>query len=328
MPGGAHAKHIGKEGDRARRRDAAHLAHMHPNKVDERVGNERLPFARVVEQLAHGDRRGALFANTGEPFQVFGRQRVFQKEEIKRLDPFGKLHRFNRVQPLVNIMQQFDLLTHLRPHILDHTQGVAHIGFAVKIAPLRRIVGLDNRIALTAIAAQLNADVAIALGHQALDIVGDLLRRLAVSVGIDMSRFARLAAEQLVDRHVGLLALNVPQRLINPRHGIVQNRPIAPVAVEHGHLPDLLNAGNIMTEQIGFQVLFQRRHHGMKLGGKTGAAYPIQPRLRGQHFDDDHAGIAVGLGGDHVDVANGDRFGHGKLLSWLIVLKRYCGKAE
>jgi len=49
-------------------------------------------------------------------------------------------------------------------------------------------------IGAAAVAAQLNANITIALGHQTFDIVGDFLRCVPVGMGVDLGRRARFAA--------------------------------------------------------------------------------------------------------------------------------------
>lgn len=57
------------------------------------------------------------------------------------------------------------------------------------------------------------------------------------------------SARSLVDGHAGAFALDVPQSLIDTRDGIVENRAVAPVAVDRGHLPDSFDAVHIGADQ-------------------------------------------------------------------------------
>ena len=58
--------------------------------------------------------------------------------------------------------------------------------------------------------------------------------RAAAEMGIDAHPVAHLAAEQLPDRHAQRLALDVPQRVLDARHGGEADRAERPEA-EAGH---------------------------------------------------------------------------------------------
>jgi hypothetical protein len=128
-------------------------------------------------------------------------------------------------------------------------------------------------------------------------------------VNIDRRRLAALAAQQLEERHARLLALDVPQRHVYARDGVVQHRPVAPIAVHHPHLPDLFHARHVAADQEGFQVLLDGGVYGVKALRKGGAAQPVQPGLRGDHFDDDQARPGW-LRDDGLYVLDGYGWGH------------------
>ncbi len=104
VPGRADAKHLAEEGHGARRSDTAHLADVHPHEVDQPVFDQRLPFARIVEQLAHRLWRRTLLADIGKPVDVFRRERVFQEVQLERLDILGELHGVDGLEPLVDVV--------------------------------------------------------------------------------------------------------------------------------------------------------------------------------------------------------------------------------
>ena len=132
----------------ARRREAAHLADVHPDEVDQAPLDQRAPFERIVEQFAHRQRGRTLRANLREPVDVFRRERVFQKEQLVRLDRFGETHRVDRRQALVDVVQQFDLVAERRRARLDHLQHVAHIGARIVVAPSSAPSGRTSRAPL------------------------------------------------------------------------------------------------------------------------------------------------------------------------------------
>ena len=134
-------------------------------------------------------------------------------------------------------------------HVRDHLQHVAAVGARVEVGAVRRAFRLDHGRALAAIAAQLDADVAVSpAAIYACTLRGHVLLGGAVGVDVDVGRFPALAAQQVVDRHAGQLALDVPQRLVDARDRVVEHRAVAPVAVDHAHLPDFLDATHVPAQ--------------------------------------------------------------------------------
>ena len=60
--------------------------------------------------------------------------------------------------------------------------------------------------------------------------------------------------EQIVDRHAGQLALDVPQRLVDPGQRVVEHRSRPPVAREVRGLPDVLDLGHPPADLRGREV--------------------------------------------------------------------------
>ena len=58
-----------------------------------------------------------------EPLDVFGRERVLQKEQLELFHILGKAHRLNRVQPLVNVVQQFHLKAQFCADVRETSAG-------------------------------------------------------------------------------------------------------------------------------------------------------------------------------------------------------------
>ena len=77
------------------RRKAPYLAYMHAQIVNEAAFNQRRPLKRVIEQLAHGQRRGALRAQLPEPRNIFRSQGIFQKKQLEWLSLFGEFDGVN-----------------------------------------------------------------------------------------------------------------------------------------------------------------------------------------------------------------------------------------
>ncbi len=154
---------------------------------------------------------------------------------------------------------------------------------------------------------QLHADVAQPLLHERLRLVTQFLGVSPGSVLVDRRGLAHLAAKQVVQGHPGLLALDVPKRLVHARDGVVQHRPVAPVAVGVHQPPQLPDASGIPAHQQWLQVGGDGLHHGPVALGERGAAPAIQARLRRLHLDEDEV-LGGGAGGydlDRFDVKHG-----------------------
>ena len=78
--------------------------------VDQLLGDQgqALPFR--MEQFAHRQRRGRVLPDQAETLFVFGAQGVFQKEQMVRFQFAGQPRGLNGRQPLMDIMEQFDLV--------------------------------------------------------------------------------------------------------------------------------------------------------------------------------------------------------------------------
>ena len=81
-----------------------------------------------------------------------------------------------------------------------------------------------------------------ALARARLGRVGDLVRPVAADPGVGADLVAHLAAEHLPRRQAERLALQVPQRLLEPGQRRHQHRPAAIEAAAIGDLPDVLDA--------------------------------------------------------------------------------------
>ena len=130
----------------ARRGNTTHLADVHANKIDEPILNKRHPLVRMIKKFAHRQGCGTLRAHVVKIRIVFRRERIFQKEKLKRLHIFGKLDRVNRAQTLVNIVQKLDFRPNLRTHMPNHIAHATTIFSRMIISPIGRAIGFLNRI--------------------------------------------------------------------------------------------------------------------------------------------------------------------------------------
>ncbi len=99
---------------------------------------------------------------------------------------------------------------------------------------------------------------------------GDVGGAVAADPRIDANFVADGSAQQLIDRDVVALALDVPQRLVDPGDGAHQHRTAAIKAGAVEHLPDVLDPVRIAPDQ-----------HLLHLGdgGGDGRGVPFDHRL-------------------------------------------------
>jgi hypothetical protein len=94
--------------------------------------------------------------------------------------------------------------------------------------------------------------------HETPAVVHYLFRILAIYVDVDLRGLAAFAAQHVVDRHTGLTALDVPQRLIHAADGINQHWSVAPVGtVVHG-LPEVSIRSAGFADHTWLEVLLHR----------------------------------------------------------------------
>ena len=154
--------------------------------------------------------------------------------------------------------------------------------------------------------ADLDAHVAEALRDIALRAVDDFREFGAVGVAVGVDGFAALAAGQLIDRHAGLAAFDVPQRLIDAADGVVQDRAVFPVRAVVAGLPDVLDAVGGLAEEERLQISLDGGLDQVGALGEGGAAVAVEAVLVGGDLDDGEA-HAGRLAFDDADVFDAGR---------------------
>ena len=120
-------------------------------------------------------------------------------------------------------------------------------------------------------------------------------------MAVDAGRLADLAAEQVIHGHAGHLALDVPEGLVHAGDGVVEHGAVAPIGADHAHLPDVLDAGDVLADEQGLHVIRHRMGNGHPPLGVGGAADAVQAGLRGDHLDDNE-GNPFRCGANRVNV--------------------------
>ena len=82
MPSRPDSKELAHRCHLTGRRQPTDLRDVDSDEIDQPLTYQRSPFMRVVEKLAHRDRRASLLTQMLEVADVFRRKRVFQKTMI------------------------------------------------------------------------------------------------------------------------------------------------------------------------------------------------------------------------------------------------------
>jgi hypothetical protein len=297
--------------------DAADVRDVHPDEVDQAVPDERHGLALADEQLPHRDRRAGLRSKEAQVLLVLRRNRVLQEEQPVGLEVLGELDGHDRGHPLVNVVEQLDVLAEARPELFEHPGHLATVrpglpGILARVQPPERCVPASGRrracaavpVGGVARHVHLAADVAEAGLPEGTDPILELVDVSPVGVDVDVGRAADTAAEQLVDGHPGPLALDVPQGLVDAGHGVVEDRPAAPVGADIRRLPDVLDVVRVAADEERPQVVLDRGHDRERALRERRA--PDAPETRVARLDlHDHEPDAVRGRADRPDV--GDR---------------------
>src|SRR5262249_37484092 len=120
-------------------------------------------------------------------------------------------------------------------------------------------------------------------------------------------------------RHARFLALDVPEGDVDPAERDVVGRAGPPVAAGVGRLPEILDLTDVAADQARLEPLLDRRDDRAGCVVVVRAADPVEPRLVGQHLDDQprpgHAG---------TDAANVGDLGHRSSETRGFVSARLC----
>src|SRR5262249_6442245 len=147
------------------------------------------------------------------------RPRVFQEKQMIFLQLFAQGYGLAGRDSLVNIVQQLDLVAQRRSEMLKQLGNGAQVGAGF---PDELGIGWPNYFLLGGLAAgtstigrqarnrHLDPDMAVALCHCLTDVFLDLLEGAPLNMSIESGGKAAFPTQQLVDGHIGPLALNVP----------------------------------------------------------------------------------------------------------------------
>ena len=252
----------------------------------------------IHPQLAHRERRGGSVADPPEPVELVGRQSVLEEEQPVRLERLRQPDGLDRRQPLVDVVEKMQVGTDGSADMVEQLDCLAGVPIGVVIGARERLAREALEVDLerqdlspdprpAAVAAHLAADGEDARLPVRQDRVEDLGRLASVGVPVDHRRLAALPAPEVVDRHPGDLALDVPERHVDAGDGVVEDRPGPPIRVDGHHVPQVLDVGGVAADEERREILVDRaRHEGRSLGERR-AAEAVETGLVRVDADDD-----------------------------------------
>ena len=256
-----------------------------------------------------------------------------RKKSLSRLDFFGELNGLAGRDPLVDVVQQFDLVAQLLADLMQHGNGAADVsaGLVHRVGVQRLYLGSvrapapARAVGRHAGHAHLEPDVAVALRHGLLRAVHDLRHFAPADAGVAGGRFAALPAQQLIDGHPRLASLDVPERLVDAADGVVQHRAVAPVGAVVAGLPGVVDPVGRLADQERLQVFLDGGNHQVGPLRERGAPVAVQSGLIGGDLDHDQPDSAR-LCGNHADVLDLRRRGPARRPRHLLLRLHFsCG---
>ena len=118
VPGGLDAEELASAGHLARRLRPPICEMWMRMKSISRPAISGQVLLLGVEQLAHGDRRARLLADRRK-CPCPRAKRVFQEEQVVLLQLLAQADRLARRHPLVDVVEQLDLVAELRPQVVE-----------------------------------------------------------------------------------------------------------------------------------------------------------------------------------------------------------------
>ena len=298
VPGGADAEELAQRGQLPGHAQPADVRNVDADEIDQPIADERDVFGLIHEQLAHRDRNRRLLTQDAKVLDVFWRKRVFEKKELVGLEVAREPDRLDGWHPLVDVVEQLDLVAEVGAHALEQPGNDAAVRPGLPgrlIRPeMRGLLGIASSVSGGSVSGvaghvHLAPHVAVALVHEPPSRVLDLFEIAARSVRIQRRSLAALTTEQLIDGHARPLALDIPQRLVHAGERVVEHRPTAPVGADVGRLINVFDVVRIAPDQERLEILLDRRDHDQRALSEGRAAKAIQAGLARLDFHDDES---------------------------------------
>ncbi len=268
--------------------------------------------------LADGERRGGVLADAAQRRLVLPRRRVLQPEQVVGLQVLAQARRLNGCHAVVAVVQQRQFGPELVAYGFEDARHVAQVGAGVPDllggAGGALLLGAAGRFVVVAFAlscgggrdavhgveagdAALDADGAVARLQVGVDGVDELGDVAAGGVTVGEGAGAGGAAEQLVQRHVRGLGLDVPQGGVHGGDGSHGDRAAPPVGTPVEVLPGVLDGAGVAADEQRGDVVAQVGGDGQFAAVEGGDPEAGEPVVGGDAERDE---VAAGAGDEGV----------------------------
>src|ERR1700722_16056276 len=113
-------------------------------------------------------------------------------------------------------------------------------------------------------------------------------------MGIAVDGETGLAAEQLIDGHIGAFAFDVPKGLVEPAECVVEDGPVAPVGADEEGLPEVFYVVYFFADAEIGHVVVDSGHDYFGSLREGGAAHAVEAGFGGLYLYDDQVGALRG----------------------------------
>jgi hypothetical protein len=227
-------------GDLPRLGDPARMRWVGLHDVDVPVGEDALEVPPRVQSLAERDRRRAVVGDLLERFRMLGQHRLLDEHQPERLELLRDHLGHRPVHATVEIDADAEVLSH---RLADRLHARQHrVDLRVRVDDLHLLGGVHLH----------RRESARAAVPRHRRRVG---RPVAADPRVDADAIAQLATQQRVHGNAERLALDVPQRLIDPGEGAHVHAAAAVESAAVQHRPVILDQRRILADQIVGQLL-------------------------------------------------------------------------
>src|SRR5260370_30096130 len=118
---------IGQGSDLLQGRDSSSVNYRHSDVVNQLFANQKVCIPNRIENFPYREWRRRMLANDAKSLLQFRRNRIFQPEQVIRLQVFSQSGGLNRSQPVMHVLKQVDLVPVPQPQRLKQLVGLQNI---------------------------------------------------------------------------------------------------------------------------------------------------------------------------------------------------------
>jgi len=215
------------------------------------------------------DRGRRMLTDQPQRVLILGRGRVFEPVETHGFDRLGERGRLARQEAVVHIVKDVQIgaepgadLGQIAGHVAHVAARVPGFDLGTDAAEIGYVMLARALLLRHGVARRWHGGDAALHPHSLVtqrDVMRDRVHQVFKvgpgGMGVDHRAVAALAAEQLVERHVRQLALDIPQRHVDGADGGHGDRATPEIGAAVEELPDVFAAAWVHADQVGHDVV-------------------------------------------------------------------------